>query len=50
MADRTTGRTAGRWLLAGILGVAGVGHFVATEAFEAQVPAFLPAPTVSRRG
>lgn len=38
-------RTLGRWSLAGFLLVAGVGHFVRTEEFLAQVPSFLPART-----
>jgi uncharacterized membrane protein len=33
-----------RLALAGFLGVAGVGHFLAPEAFLAQVPPYLPAP------
>jgi uncharacterized membrane protein len=37
-------RTIGRWLLAALLAVAGVGHLVATESFLAQVPPFLPFP------
>jgi uncharacterized membrane protein len=37
-------RTLGRWLLGAFLLVAGTGHFVATEAFLAQVPAGLPFP------
>ena len=35
-------RTLVRWLLAAFLAVAGIGHFVATEEFLAQVPPFLP--------
>jgi len=35
-------RFAGRVALAGILLVAGVGHFVQTDAFRAQVPPWLP--------
>ena len=35
--------TAGRWLLATLLLVAGVGHFVDVEAFRAQVPPWIPA-------
>ncbi len=38
--------TAARWLLALFLLVAGTGHFVASEAFLAQVPPWLPAPLV----
>lgn len=37
-------RTAGRWLLAAFLLVAGVGHFGAAEEFLAQVPTWMPAP------
>ncbi len=37
-------RTAGRWALALVLVVAGVGHFMSTEAFTAQVPTWLPQP------
>ena len=37
-------RAAGRWGLAGLLLVAGVGHFVAAAAFLAQVPSWMPAP------
>ena len=40
-----TVRTVARWLLAGFMGVAGLGHFVFTEEFRAQVPSFLPFPT-----
>lgn len=35
-------RTVGRWLLAGFLLAAGIGHFVRTEEFLGQVPSFLP--------
>lgn len=35
-------RTVARWALAGFLVAAGIGHFVATEEFLAQVPSFLP--------
>jgi uncharacterized membrane protein len=35
-------RTVGRWALAVVLLIAGVGHFVSTEAFTAQVPTWLP--------
>lgn len=35
-------RTVGRWALALVLLAAGVGHFVSTEAFTAQVPTWLP--------
>jgi uncharacterized membrane protein len=37
-------RTVGRWALALVLVIAGVGHFVRTEAFTAQVPPWLPWP------
>lgn len=37
-------RTAGRWVLAAFLAVAGVGHFVAPETFRAQVPTWMPQP------
>ncbi len=33
-----------RWLLVALLGVAGVGHLVAVEAFRAQVPPWMPWP------
>jgi uncharacterized membrane protein len=36
-------RTIGRFALAGVLLVAGVGHLVSTEEFRAQVPPFFPA-------
>lgn len=36
-------RTVGRWLLAAVLLVAGVGHMVQTEEFRAQVPPWFPA-------
>lgn len=36
--------TAGRWLLAGFLAVAGLGHFAAWESFLAQVPPWMPWP------
>jgi uncharacterized membrane protein len=35
-----------RLTLAGILDIAGIGHFTSTSTFRAQVPAFLPAPDV----
>lgn len=35
-------RTVGRWALALVLLIAGVGHFVSTQAFTAQVPTWLP--------
>lgn len=38
--------TAGRLLLGMFLLVAGVGHLVITDEFLAQVPPFLPAPTL----
>ncbi len=37
-------RTVARWVLAGFLAVAGVGHFVAADTFRAQVPNWMPAP------
>lgn len=39
-------RTVGRVALAAILLVAGVGHFVSHEAFLAQVPPWMPLPSV----
>lgn len=33
-----------RWLLAGFLAVAGIGHFAAADAFRAQVPPWMPWP------
>ena len=33
-----------RWLLVALLGVAGVGHFAAVDAFRAQVPPWMPWP------
>jgi uncharacterized membrane protein len=36
-------RAGGRWALAGLLAVAGVGHFVVPEEFLGQVPPWLPA-------
>jgi len=35
-------RTFARWVLAGFMAVAGVGHLVATEAFLGQTPTWLP--------
>ena len=35
-----------RWVLAGFLAVAGVGHFADPESFRAQVPPWMPAPEV----
>lgn len=35
---------ASPWLLAGVLGVAGVAHFVATDRYERTIPAALPYP------
>ncbi len=35
-------RTAGRWVLAGVLLVAGVGHFTRLEDFRGQVPSWFP--------
>lgn len=37
-------RAAGRYLLSGILLVAGIGHFRNTSEFTAQVPTWMPAP------
>jgi len=39
-------RTVGRVALAAILLVAGVGHFISHEAFLAQVPPWMPLPSV----
>lgn len=39
-------RSVARWLLAGFLATAGVGHFVRTDEFLAQVPPFLPGGTL----
>jgi len=39
-----TARTAGRWLLAAFLAVAGVSHFTDPESFAAQVPDWMPWP------
>lgn len=39
---RASAQTVGRWLLAGFMAFAGVGHFAAPEAFLAQVPEWLP--------
>jgi len=36
--------TVGRWVLALLLAVAGLGHFLAWESFLAQVPPWMPAP------
>ena len=41
-ASGSPARTAGRWALALVLAVAGVGHFTSTDAFTAQVPPWLP--------
>lgn len=38
------GRRLGRWLLGSFLIFAGIGHFVNSEAFQAQVPPWMPAP------
>lgn len=35
-----------RWVLAGFLATAGVGHFLSPDAFAAQVPPWLPLPGV----
>lgn len=37
-------RTVGRWALAGLLAFAGLGHFMAADAFLAQVPPWMPWP------
>jgi uncharacterized membrane protein len=43
MAEGRAGvRTVARWALAGLMGVAGIGHLVATDEFLGQTPAFLP--------
>ena len=39
------GRVVLRWVLAAFMGVAGVGHLVATSSFLGQVPTFLPSRT-----
>ncbi|HET6967190.1 MAG TPA: hypothetical protein VFI44_02880 [Ornithinibacter sp.] len=46
LADGTGGPARGvvRWLLVALLGLAGVGHFTAVEAFRAQVPSWMPWP------
>jgi uncharacterized membrane protein len=36
-------RTGGRWALAGLLALAGVGHFLVPEEFLGQVPPWVPA-------
>ncbi len=36
--------TIARWVLAAVLLVAGIGHFVQLNAFRAQVPPWMPAP------
>jgi uncharacterized membrane protein len=38
---------AGRWLLAGFMAVAGTGHFLAADAFLAQVPPWFPRPELT---
>ena len=43
-APQSWPRTLLRWLLAGFVGTAGVGHFTNAEEFLAQVPPYLPAP------
>ncbi len=43
-SDADALRTAGRWLLAAFLAVAGIGHFIAASEFLAQVPPWMPAP------
>lgn len=42
--DVDVSRLVGRWLLAGLLLVAGIGHFVRLTDFTAQVPPWLPFP------
>lgn len=42
--EASLARTAGRWALAAVLAIAGVGHFTSTAAFTAQVPTWLPQP------
>jgi uncharacterized membrane protein len=42
--EASLARTAGRWALAAVLAIAGVGHFPSTAAFTAQVPTWLPQP------
>jgi uncharacterized membrane protein len=42
----TTAQRIGRFVLAAILLVAGIGHFLNTDAFIAQVPPWMPAPTI----
>ena len=37
--------TLARWALAGVLLVAGIGHFALLDEFRAQVPPWMPAPT-----
>ena len=37
-------RSVARWVLAGGLGYAGIGHFINSEEFLAQVPPWLPFP------
>lgn len=37
-------RTNGRWLLAGVLLIAGIGHFASADTFVAQVPPWMPFP------
>lgn len=37
-------RSIGRWILAVILLVAGIGHFAQMQQFRAQVPPWIPAP------
>lgn len=41
---RSLPRTVGRWALAIVLLVAGIGHFGETDAFLAQVPTWMPQP------
>jgi uncharacterized membrane protein len=42
--EASLARTVGRWALAAVLAIAGVGHFTSTGAFTAQVPTWLPQP------
>lgn len=42
MALDSGGRRVMRWILAAFMGIAGVGHLVATSSFLGQVPSFLP--------
>jgi uncharacterized membrane protein len=44
MVDESSGKRAARWILALFMIGIGITHFVATSAFVAIVPAWLPAP------